>query len=221
MTMHGDWFRSFGSLLFVVVLSVVGVYSQQRSVSKLLYYDSDGNEISNNEFVDIRIANSRYPDRTLIKQRDDGTTVFRLQKIPQEGAPAPSFAVKTLDGRSLTSSDLRGKVVVLSFWFIGCPACIQLEPKLNAFKAKFNGNDDVVFVAMTADPASSVKRYLSKERFDYLQVADAKSTIDSFVYGAYPRNIVIDRNGTIVYWRSLIYAWDKFESVVRAELAKN
>ena len=42
----------------------------------------------------------------------------------------------------------------------------------------------------------------------------------SFVFSGYPKNIVIGRDGKIAYWRSTIQAWDKFESVVRAELAK-
>jgi hypothetical protein len=51
-------------------------------------------------------------------------------------------------------------------------------------------------------------------------VTDAKPTLDSFAFSGYPKNIVIDKNGKIVYWRSLIHAWDKFESVIRAELEK-
>lgn len=196
-------------------------YAQhQKPVVKLRYYDSDGNEISNNEFVDIRIANPQYPDRTIITKLDDGTTVFRLQKIPQEGAQAPRFAVRTLDGRTISSDELKGKVVVLSFWFIGCLACIDLEPKLNTFKAKFAATDDVIFLAMTADPAPKVKEYLARQRFDYIQGVEARDALNAFVSRSYPRNIVIDRSGKIVYWRSTIYAWDKFESVVRAELAR-
>ena len=41
-----------------------------------------------------------------------------------------------------------------------------------------------------------------------------------FVFSGYPKNIVISKKGEIVYWRSTVYAWEKFESVVRAELAK-
>ena len=197
-----------------------GTFAQAKPVPKTLFYDSDGNEISNNEFVDIRMANSNYPDRTIVKTLDDGTVTFRLQKVPQEGAAAPEFSVRTIDGKTLSSNDLKGKVVVLSFWFIGCPACLGMEPKLNTFKSKFADRDDVIFLAMTADPGHDVKKYLAKEKFDYLQAADAKGAIDGFVVRVYPKNILIDRSGKIVYWRSTIYAWDKFESVVRGELAK-
>lgn len=204
-----------------MVIFTTAVAGQPSPVSKLRYYDHDGNEVSNNEFVDIRLANPNYPDRTLTKTLDDGTVVFRLQKIPQEGMAAPAFTVKTIDGRTISAADLKGKVVVLSFWFIGCPACRAMEPKLNSFKAKFADRDDVIFLAMTADPTPSVKKYLSKEKFDYLQAADAKAAMDVFAFAVYPKNVVISRSGEIVYWRSVIYAWEKFESVVRNELAKN
>lgn len=188
--------------------------------AKTVFRDSDGNLVSNNEFVDIRMANFHYPDATIVKTLDDGTVEFRLQKIPQEGLSAPNFSVQTIGGKTINYKDLKGKVVVLSFWFIGCPACIDLEPKLNSFKMKFGGDDGVIFLAMTADPADDVKKYLAKERFDYLQAVEAKDAMQAFVFSGYPKNIVISREGKIVYWRSTVKAWDKFESVVRAELAK-
>ncbi|HUR99607.1 MAG TPA: TlpA disulfide reductase family protein [Pyrinomonadaceae bacterium] len=194
--------------------------AQSKPAPKEVFRDSDGNIVSNNEFVDIRMANFNYPDATIIKILDDGTKEFRLQKIPQEGMSAPDFKVRTLDGRSVALAELRGKVVVLSFWFIGCPACRNMEPKLNEFKARFAG-DDVVFLAMTTDPKDALERYLKKERFDYDQVSDASAAMKNFAFRGFPKNIVIDKQGKIVYWRSTVKAWDKFESVVRAELAKN
>ncbi len=212
--------RVFAAWVFTGGLSIA-LLAQTKPPPKTLFFDSDGNQVSNNEFVDIRMANFHYPDKTIVKTLEDGTVEFRLQKIPQEGAQAPAFEVRTLDGKVVRTTDLKGKVLVLNFWFIGCPACIAMEPKLNAFKAKFGEKDDVVFIAMTGDPAASVKKYLAKERFDFLQVTDAKDVMESFVFGGYPKNIVIDRYGKIVYWRSTIYAWEKFESVVRSALAMN
>src|SRR5687767_6194312 len=88
-----------GVLLVILITSMaLGMPGQSKPVPKTFFYDSDGNEISNNEFVDIRVANPHYPDRTIVKTLDDGTVVFRLQKVPQEGAAAPVFSVRTLDG---------------------------------------------------------------------------------------------------------------------------
>ena len=219
--MYGRRIRNIVSLAAAIAVLTIAVLPQSKPGAKTYYFNSDGAPVSNNEFVDIRMANSNYPDATIVKTLPDGSTEFHLQKIPQEGMTAPSFSVRTLDGTTVSSSELKGKVVVLSFWFIGCAACRAMEPKLNEFKTRFAGRDDVVFLAMTADSRDAVKKYLEKEQFTYLHAADAQLAMDSFVFRTYPKNIVIDRSGKIVYWRSTIKAWDTFESVVRAELGKN
>ena len=209
--------------LFVLLLfigSLVAFAQAKAPVAKTLFYDSDGKQISNDEFVDIRMANFHYPDRTLIKTLDDGTVEFRLQKIPQEGAKAPAFSLKTIDGKTISSAELGGKVVVLNFWFIGCPVCRALKPKLNTFKTKFDGRDDVVFIAVTGDPPGEVRNFAKQEPLDYIQTAGAAAELKKFVFSGYPKNIVISKTGELVYWRSNVHAWDKFESVVRGELAK-
>ena len=218
--MHRSRIPRILSLVTAIAALALAVFPQSKPGAKTYYFNSDGAPVSNNEFVDIRMANSHYPDATVVKTLPDGSTEFHLQKIPQEGMSAPQFAVQTLDGRTITSSELRGKVVVLSFWFIGCAACRAIKPKLNEFKTRFAGRDDVVFLAMTFDPKDAVKKYLEKEQFDYLQATDAQTAMTAFVFKGFPKNIVIDKQGKIVYWRTTVKAWDAFESVVRTELGK-
>ncbi len=205
------------AILFATVVS----FAQTAPTAKEVFRDSDGNLVSNNEFVDIRMANFNYPDATIIKILDDGTKEFRLQKVAQEGMTAPDVSVKTIDGKTVTLGELRGKVVVLNFWFIGCAVCRGMKPQLNEFKKRFTSNEDIVFLAMTEDPESDVAKFLKKEPSNYLNAADAKVPMSQFPFRGFPKNIVIDKQGKIVYWRSTIKAWDKFESVVRAELAKS
>ena len=194
--------------------------SKATKVPPTVFRDSDGNLISNNEFVDIRMANFLAKDNTVVSTLEDGTIEFRLQKVPQEGTRAPHFSGRTTDGEKFAFESLLGNVVVLNFWFIGCPACRAEMPRLNEFAAKFIGRNDVKFVAMTADPAGEVRKYLEANPFSYIQISDAQAALDMFTFNGYPKNIVIGRDGKMVYWRSTITAWDKFESVVRAELAK-
>lgn len=208
-------------LIFAVILpAAASVFAQVNPPPKTIFRDSDGNLISNNEFVDIRMANFHLPDRTLMRTLEDGTIEFRLQKVPQEGAAAPEFTARYMDGSPANSGDFRGKVLVLNLWFIGCPACRYEIPKLNEMAARFAGDGRIAFVAITADSARDVKKYLADNRFDYKMIADGRSAIERFVVGGYPKNIVVGKDGRIVYWRSTIRAWDKFESVVRAELSK-
>jgi peroxiredoxin len=210
--------------LVVLMLPLAALPSPAQTTTpkppKTIYRDWNGELVSNNEFVDIRMANFGEKDRTVVKTLEDGTIEFNLAKIPQEGTRPPHFAVTTVDGKAISLDSLKGKVVVLNFWFIACAYCRAQQPKLNDFKARFAGDTNVVFLALSIDPAAELRKYLAKERFDYIQVADAESLISQFRSVGYPKNIVISKTGEIVYWRSTVHAWDKFESVVRAELAK-
>lgn len=213
--------RKAGLFAIVAIVASFSAGAQTKSATgKTVFRDSNGELVSNNEFVDIRMANPHYPDATIVKTLDDGTIEFRLQKIPQEGMRAPDFSFTTLDGTRVSAADLKGKVVVFNFWFIGCHVCRAIKPDLNKFKAKFDGRDDVVFIAATADPASEVRKFAKTEPLDYLQAAEAGAELKKFVFSGYPRNIVVSKTGEIVYWRTTVKAWDKFESVVRAELAR-
>lgn len=187
---------------------------------KTIFRDGNGELVSNNEFVDIRMANFQDKDRTVVKTLEDGTIEFNLAKIPQEGTRPPDFTVTTVDGKPISLESLKGKVVVMNFWFIACAYCRALQPKLNNFKAKFGDDENVVFLAISPDTTSELKKYLAKEKFDYVQVGDGESLLGRFRFSGYPKNIVLNKQGEIVYWRSTIAAWDKFESVVRTELSK-
>jgi hypothetical protein len=66
--------------------------------------------------------------------------LLRKPRKPLEvGQPAPPFAVKTIDGRTLSLASLRGKKVLLHFWYIDARA--PDFASLKAVHARF-GNDD-------------------------------------------------------------------------------
>ena len=167
------------------------------------------------------MANFHDKDATKMALLEDGRVEFRLQKVPQEGTLAPPLAFTTIDGRTFSADDLKGKVLVLNFWFIGCPGCLEEMPKLNAAMRKFGANENVLFIAVTFDPIPKLKKFLTREKFDYLMVAGAESTLNRFHFTGYPKNIVVGKDGKIVYWRSTISAWEKFDSVIQSEIDKN
>ncbi|CAE6720028.1 TlpA disulfide reductase family protein [Paraburkholderia nemoris] len=52
------------------------------------------------------------------------------------GHPAPPLVLHTLDGRSINSADLFGKVVILTFWATWCEPCRDELPLLSAYAAR-------------------------------------------------------------------------------------
>jgi len=51
------------------------------------------------------------------------------------GRPAPPLTLQTLDGRSLSTEALRGKVVILHFWSSWCVPCREEMPLLSNYVA--------------------------------------------------------------------------------------
>ncbi len=54
-----------------------------------------------------------------------------------EGKVAPPFTAQLLDGRSISSSELKGKPYLVYFWFMHCPPCAQIMPHLVSLQKKF------------------------------------------------------------------------------------
>lgn len=204
-----------------ITLTVTSVSAGQTRHAKTILLDTDGNQLTDNEFVDIRLANRAGKDPATKTILEDGTVQFKLSRVPQEGKTAPYFTAPTIEGEPIDTNDLRGKVIVLNFWFIGCPGCMDEMPKLNALAARYRDNAGIRFIAVSPNTPEELRQFLSRERFDYKQVGRARSVINLFNFAGFPRNIVIGKDGRIAYWRTTVRAWDKFDSVIRDELSKN
>ncbi len=142
---------------------------------------------------------------------------FAIPSLAQTGLrpgnPAPTFAGPSIDGTFYDLSNMRGTVVVMTFWSTKCQICHSEIPKLNSFKARFD-EDKVKFFALTNENDARVETYLKANPFAFhvmpnsfgvlLQYADRdkQGNIDL----AYPSYFLIDQDGNIAH-RS--YGWDK------------
>src|SRR5215471_14693685 len=108
--------------LFAISALVLATFGQppqpQSSPPKTILLDADGNKLTDEEFVELRLANRMDKDLATKTILEDGTIQFKLSKVPQEGTDAPVFSAHMIDGKFIDAADLKGKVVVLNFWFI-------------------------------------------------------------------------------------------------------
>jgi thiol-disulfide isomerase/thioredoxin len=210
-------------------ISVIALFTAMSAAAQLapnnpkeIFRDAAGNLISNNEFVDLRLANSTdAKDPATRTVLDDGSIEFRVANPRQEGTLVPKFDVPDIDAKWVNIDELKGKVVVLNFWFIGCVGCMDEIPKLSAIADKFKDSDEVVFLAVANNTPQELRTFLRGNKFNYRHIGQGLQLVKLFEFSGYPKNIVVGRDGKIVYWRSGIHAWDKFESVIRGELERN
>ena len=125
-----------------------------------------------------------------------------------EGDRAPDFTLPTLDGKTVTLSDLRGSVVVLDFWSSWCGPCRRGFPLLDKFAAwtRAEGTPVEVFAVNfgerrpTAEGRREVAtRYWSQAGFSVPVLLDLDNSVaTAFEVGPIPHTVVIGPDGTII-----------------------
>lgn len=117
----------------------------------------------------------------------------------QLGKPAPLFSVVDVDGVTYDLRQLKGKVVVLNFWFIGCAPCRREVPELNALVEKYKSKD-VVFLAFEVNGNTADKIRAVARDFKYTQVPITRKEGDvanKYNIKTYPTSYVIDQSGIV------------------------
>jgi thiol-disulfide isomerase/thioredoxin len=114
----------------------------------------------------------------------------------------PSTALITLTGDTVTQRDLHGKVVVLNFWFMTCAPCRLEIPDLNRLVIKYKSDARVRFIAISSmDEFDKISYFISRKPFDYEHGTQNKDWIDYYNVELFPTNVVVDRQGKMVYWK--------------------
>ncbi|HYP06398.1 MAG TPA: TlpA disulfide reductase family protein [Bryobacteraceae bacterium] len=113
--------------------------------------------------------------------------------------PASEFALKDVEGRTVTLADYKGKVVLLNFWATSCGPCKVEIPWFIEFEQKYKDRGFAVLgVAMDEEGLEVVKPYLERAKVNYRVVVGNESVANQ--YGgidALPTSFVLDKDGRI------------------------
>jgi peroxiredoxin len=120
----------------------------------------------------------------------------QLAMVEMTGKPAPEFTLSDLRGKKWTLSKLKGKVVVLNFWFTSCPPCIQEMPELNELVIKYK-HKDVIFLALTYNDSKKAGTFLSAHDFAYTVLPGSGKTDKDYQITSWPTSFVIGRDGKV------------------------
>jgi peroxiredoxin len=139
-------------------------------------------------------------DKIILAPSDPGDEKKLLEYMSGMGAmigqPAKDFELKDIEGKSHSLAALKGKTVVLNFWFTNCGGCVQEMPELNKLQQQY-ADKNVVFLALGLDDATRTRAFLKTHDFHYTLLTDAKATNADYNVTMYPISMLIDKTGII------------------------
>ena len=126
---------------------------------------------------------------------------------------APDFALNDVNGKRLTLSEYKGKVVLLDFWATTCGGCKVELPWYVGFDGKYRGRGlAVIGLDMYGETPEQIKPFMAKWKMEYPVAVGTDAIGDRFALKEMPLTLLIDRKGRIAVSHAGIVDKDAFES---------
>lgn len=137
-----------------------------------------------------------------------------------EPAPAPSWTLKDLDGKEVSSAQFAGKLLVVDFWATWCGPCIEEIPGYVELQKKY-GKDGLVIVGVSLDRGgvAKVKKFVEERGMNYAVVMGSGDIAESFGgLEAIPTTFLISRDGKILHRKTGSWSHADYEALVKKHL---
>ncbi len=115
---------------------------------------------------------------------------------PQMGGPAPDFTLESFEGRRVSLSEFRGKVVLVNFWASWCEPCKKEMPEIEAAYQRHKNDGLVVLAVNFGERKEEAERHVRGLSFPLLL---DRNTVVAEAYGirSLPVTFFIDSDGII------------------------
>jgi cytochrome c biogenesis protein CcmG/thiol:disulfide interchange protein DsbE len=136
---------------------------------------------------------------------------------------APAFTLSTVDNKSVTLADLKGKVVYVDFWATWCPPCRKSFPWMNETYQRYHDKGlEVVAINLDKEPGL-VRKFLAEVPAKFTIALDPQGkTAETYKLLGMPTSYLIDRRGRLVMTHMGFNDRDKdeLERAIKSALAQ-
>lgn len=177
---------------------------------------------SYDQYLDMMEKYGKYFVTDSQKKRAEAIGTALYDTAPGKGAA--DFTYPDVDGKEVSLSDFKGKVVLVDVWATWCGPCRGEIPHLKKMEKEMHGTD-VVFIGVSVDEAKDKQKWLDfikKEELAGVQLLASgwsKITKDYKITGI-PRFMVFDRRGNIVSVDAPRPSNPELKKLLEAELKK-
>lgn len=175
--------RTCESTVFVWDLNGDGIFDRDDSFGTSIYIDrnSDGEMAGIGEFLFVQQMIESCGDNFVIGELAANGSYLEFARtdlaIPEVGRPVPPFTFETLEGKIISSEELRRKVYLLDFWASWCAPCIKTFPKVQELEKEFEGRLEIVAINLDeATKQSNAMAVIERYGLTWPQVMSGQGT---------------------------------------------
>lgn len=133
------------------------------------------------------------------------------------GKPAPAFTLQLLSGKSVTSAELKGHVVLLDFWATWCKSCVGASPTIQKIFEKYSSKGVRVIgvncmesivsekkltpAQMITESFAKASNYAKEHGYSYEFAVYGDPITTNWTIAGLPAFIILDQNGNVVEFK--------------------
>ena len=162
---------------------------------------------------------------------DGGNTPGFIMPGNQPGNRCPTYDLRNVFGGGTTNvEDLKGKVVVINFWYTTCGPCVAELPYFNQLASTYQDDVAVVIVHQANNDQDTADDFILDEYpgTKMIAVFDEKVPNQSDYYykklggkGTYPMTIILDKEGIVTHnIKTSIHSYEELDGYVQTALSK-
>lgn len=140
-----------------------------------------------------------YPQNRYVN--DYRNLMTGLKKLPP-GSMAPEITANTPNGKTVSLSSLRGKIVLVDFWASWCGPCRRENPAVVELYKKYKNKNFEIFGVSLDDNLAAWKTAINADKITWPQVSELKKwdskVVKEYNIDAIPYSVLIDRDGKII-----------------------